>query len=341
MDIDNTPRNMSDIETGTSYFGVQDPEHAATDLNRFREVGLNAVLHTFSERDRAFYRETMADIVTASNDRGLTTYVNPWGVGGVFGGEEFSRFVARNPNSRQMLNTGERVPAACFNDPAFRKFMREWTRDAARLGADVLFWDEPHWHNVHWYGDDHSDDVWCCRCDHCRERYRARYDEPMPVTETDRVSTVRERSMVEFLDEMMAVSHEEGAENAVCLLPSQSADHGTRDWAQVAESEYLDVLATDPYWAHAQDADAGEYVARFGERLVTVADDHDLRNQLWIQGFGLEGESATDDVRTATRTALDLADSVFMWGYDGCRTISEIACEEPMAVWSAYLDELP
>ncbi|MFC4451312.1 hypothetical protein [Halorussus aquaticus] len=334
---------MPDTEAGTSYFGVQDPEHAAADLDRFREAGLDAVLHTFSERDRAFYRETMADIVAASRDRGLTTYVNPWAVGGVFGGEEFSRFVAHNSDSRQVLSTGERVPAACFNDPAFREFVRGWTEDAAGLGADVLFWDEPHWHDVHWYEDGYPDDVWCCRCDHCREKYRERYDEPMPATETERVSRFREDSMLDFLDEMMALADAEGAENAVCLMPTQSADHGPRDWAQMAESDHIDVLATDPYWAaFTEDADPGEYVARFGEELVEVADDHGLRSQLWIQGFGLSGESAADDVRTATRTALDCgADSVFVWGYDGCRTISEIACEEPMAVWNAYLDELP
>ena len=334
---------MPDIETGTSYFGVQDPEHATADVERFREAGLDAVLHTFSERDRAFYRESMADIVAASDERGLTTYVNPWAVGGVFGGEEYSRFVAHNPDSRQVLNTGNRVAAACFNAPTFREYMREWTRDAAGLGVDVLFWDEPHWHNVHWYEDGYPDDVWCCRCDHCKERYRERYDEPMPATETEQVSRFRETSMLDFLGEMMALTRNEGATNAVCLMPTQSADHGPRDWAELAKNEHVDVLATDPYWAaFAEDADPGEYVARFGEELVAVADDHGLRSQLWIQGFGLSGESATDDVRTATRTALDLgADSVFMWGYDGCRTISEIACEDPMAVWDAYLEELP
>jgi hypothetical protein len=34
-------------------------------------------------------------------------------------------------------------------------------------------------------------------------------------------------------------------------------------------------------------------------------------------------------------------DSVFMWGYDACRTISAIACEDPEAVWEAYVEELP
>ncbi|WP_435156378.1 hypothetical protein [Haladaptatus sp. DFWS20] len=53
---------------------------------------------------------------------------------------------------------------------------------------------------------------------------------------------------------------------------------------------------------------------QFDEQLVAVVDDHDLRRQLWIQGFELKGKSATGDVWFATRTVLDLAASVFMWG---------------------------
>ena len=53
-----------------------------------------------------------------------------------------------------------------------------------------------------------------------------------------------------------------------------------------------------------------------------------------------DGESSTA-IPDRSRTALDCgADSVFMRRYDSCRTISAIACEEPMAVWNAYLDEV-
>ena len=331
-----------DTETGTSYFGVHDPEHAKRDLDRFRESGLGAVLHTFSERARTYHRENVRDIVDASHDRGFTVYVNPWSVGGVFGGEEFSNFVAEHPDARQRLNTGDRAPAACFNHPAFREFVREWTRDAAGLGADVLFWDEPHWYNAGWV-DDYPDDAWSCRCEHCRERYRDRYDGPMPATETERVSAFREASLLDFLDEVMALTHDEGAENAVCLMPRQTADYGLRDWSELAASDHLDRLATDPYWeAFGESNDPEAFVSEFGREVTDLADEYGLRSQLWIQGFALDDGSAPDDVRAATRTALDAdPDSVFLWGYDGCRTVSEIACAEPMAVWDAYLSTLP
>jgi len=54
------------------------------------------------------------------------------------------------------------------------------------------------------------------------------------------------------------------------------------------------------------------------------------------------GRRTVEDVHTATRTVADSdVDSMFMWGYDACRIISDIACEDPEAVWNAYLDELP
>ncbi|MFB6074825.1 MAG: hypothetical protein ABEJ89_07420 [Haloarculaceae archaeon] len=329
------------MEYGTSYFGVRNRRHAGEDLDAFADEGLNAVLHTFSEADQRYYEGTMQDLVAASHDRGQTVYVNPWAVGRVFGGEALSEFIGRNPEARQTLSTGGKVPAACFNHPDFRAFMREWARDAAGLGADVLFWDEPHWFLPEWYEREYPDGAWGCRCSHCRERYYERYGEEMPREETDRVREFKADELLAFLKEMMAITAEEGAENAVCLLPSENAEHGLEDWSTLASAEDLDVLATDPYWAIFPEAEGPEeFVGYFSEKVADMADEYGLRSQIWILGFRLPGDSA-DEVRTATRTALDAGvDSVFMWGYEACKSISSIACEDPDAVWEAYLEEV-
>lgn len=332
------------METGTSYFGVRDPRHVERDLDRFVDAGLTAILHTFSEADREYYQETMTDIVAASHDKDLTVYVNPWAVGHVFGGEALSEFVGRNPNHCQIMSTGERVAAACFNSPRFREFMREWTRDAASLGADVLFWDEPHWYIAEWYNKEFPDDAWGCRCEHCRKAYRERFDESMPTEYTEHVAQFREESLLSFLNDVMSVAREAGSRNAVCLLPSEDSEHGLRDWADLADNQNLDILATDPYWAiHADTADPGEFVGYFAETVESLAADNGLESQIWIQGFRLDdGAETAAAVRSATRAAIDSGvDSIFMWGYDACRTISSIACEDPESVWSAYLGELP
>jgi len=327
-------------EYGTSYFGVRNRTHGGEDLDRFAAAGLNAVLHTYSERDRRYYEGTMTDIVEASAERGLTTYVNPWAVGRVFGGEALSEFVGRNPDVRQVTGAGEPVYAACFNNPDFRAFMREWTRSAAGLGPDYLFWDEPHWFLPAWSDQSFPEDTWACRCDHCQAAFEEAHGSEMPRENTEEVRAFKQDSLLAFLREMMAVASDAGAANAVCLLPSVDADHGLADWETLAREPDLDVLSTDPYWAAFDEPDAAAFVGRFAERVATLADRHDLRSQIWIQGFRL-GPDSTEDVRAATRAAIDAGvDSVFMWGYDACESISSIAPAEPEAVWRAYLEEV-
>lgn len=329
------------MERGTSYFGVRDVDHAVEDLDRFREAGLDAVLHTFSERDRRYYRGTVADIVDASADRGFTVYVGSWALGRVFGGEALSEFVGRHPEARQRLSTGDRVPAACLNHPTFRAFVRDWARDAAGLGADVVFWDEPHWFIPEWFEGEVEvpDGAWACRCEHCRDRFAAEHGGPMPETETAAVAAFKEASLVDFLEDAMATVADAGAGNAVCLLPGEDAAVGLTDWTAIAESDHLDVLATDPYWdAHGREVEG--FVGRYTRKVVDLAAANDLRSQIWIQGFRLDA-GEVGNVRTATRVAMDGGvDSVFMWGWDGCRSISSIACADPMGVWNAYLETL-
>ena len=71
--------------------------------------------------------------------------MNPWGLGRTFGGEAESRFVTMNPDACQVLDDGRRVAAACLNNPRYRCFCAEWADAALDAGADLVFWDEPHW----------------------------------------------------------------------------------------------------------------------------------------------------------------------------------------------------
>ena len=73
---------------------------------RPRRRGFTGVLHTFSENDLTYYRDTMARIVAVSHDAGLEVQVGPWGVGRTFGGEAESRFVAAQPHVGQVLADG-------------------------------------------------------------------------------------------------------------------------------------------------------------------------------------------------------------------------------------------
>ena len=97
---------------GCSYFGVRVPRHVQRDMTDLAARGYTGVLHTLSENDLAYYRETMGELVAASHRAGLWVQASPWGLGRTFGGEAESRFVAFHPDECQVIDDGRRVPAA-------------------------------------------------------------------------------------------------------------------------------------------------------------------------------------------------------------------------------------
>ena len=57
------------------------------DLKDIKAHNCNLIVHTFSENDLFYYPETMTEIVKISHQEGFETYLDPWGVGNIFGGE--------------------------------------------------------------------------------------------------------------------------------------------------------------------------------------------------------------------------------------------------------------
>src|SRR2546429_2392959 len=128
---------------GCSYFGVRIARHVRRDMADLAARGYSGVLHTFSENDFAYYRDTMGEIVEASHAVGLAVQASPWGLGRTFGGEAESRFVLLHPEACQVLDDGRRVGAACLNSPGYPAFCREWAERAPDCGGDSAFWGEP------------------------------------------------------------------------------------------------------------------------------------------------------------------------------------------------------
>ena len=223
---------------GCSYFGVRIPRHVERDMRDLAARGYRGVLHTFSENDLAYYRETMRELVAASHRNGLWVQASPWGLGRTFGGEAESRFVAFHPDECQVLDDGRRVAAACLNSPAYRAFCAGWADWALECGVDALFWDEPAWVVPAHVGVEAG--RWSCRCRHCAERF----GRELPQKLDDEVRAFREASVVDFLREQLA----RGGAHTICLLPATEGTQGISDWDAVASLPGLTTFATDPYW---------------------------------------------------------------------------------------------
>jgi N-acetylmuramic acid 6-phosphate etherase len=313
--------------TGVSYFGVRIPRHARRDLEDIAARGYTAVLHTFSENDLAYYRETMAELVAASHELGLEVQMCPWGVGRTFGGEAESRWVTFHPEACQVLDDGRRVATGCLNQPAYRAFCKEWADAALEAGADYVFWDEPHWTVPEHVGID-DPERWACCCERCRELAGGT---PTP--------DFREASLVDFLRDMTDHVAARGGKNTICLLPLTEGAHGIRDWNAVAALPGLSVLATDPYWKNF-DESAGSFVGRFAKLLAETAESHGIVAQMWLPSFGLTRDDIADLEAAVAATRAAGIDDIWTWGYEACAHMTHLATPDSPLVWEAVTTAL-
>src|SRR5205823_3819251 len=128
------------MSIGVSYFGNRILRHVAADMDDLAARGFTGVLHTMSENDLTYYRDTIGKMVEISHAAGLFVQVGPWGVGRTFGGEAESLFVANHPHVGQVLDSGRPVAAGCLNSEAYR----ELTAYVAGLGASSTVCLLPH-----------------------------------------------------------------------------------------------------------------------------------------------------------------------------------------------------
>jgi N-acetylmuramic acid 6-phosphate etherase len=319
---------------GCSYFGVRIPRHVRRDMADLAARGYTGVLHTFSENDFAYYRDTMAEIVAISHAAGLTVQASPWGLGRTFGGEAESRWVAFHPEECQVLDDGRGVAAACLNSAAYRDFCKEWADWVLECGVDSVFWDEPAWVvPVHVGVDDAA--RWTCRCDNCADRFGG----PVPAELTPEVQAHREASVVDFLREMLAHVAGRGGTNAICLLPATEGTQGLADWNEVAALPGLATLATDPYWKHWGEA-AGPFVRRFARLLRETADRHGVGAQLWLPSFGLDREDVPELEAAVEAAREEGVDDLWTWGYEACGHMTSLATPDAPRVWEAVSSAL-
>jgi len=314
---------------GCSYFGVRIPRHVRRDMADLAARGYTGVLHTFSENDFAYYRETMAEIVAASHAEGLYVQASPWGLGRTFGGEAESRWVAFHPEESQVLDDGRHVAAACLNSPAYRDFCKEWADWVLECGVDSVFWDEPAWVVPEHVGVD-DPARWTCRCEHCAERFGG----PVPAELTPEVTRFRQESVVGFLRELVGHVVSRGGANTICLLPATEGTQGLADWDEVAAIRGLATLATDPYWKHWGEP-AGPFVQRFARLLRETADRHGVGAQLWVPSFGLDRDDIPDLEAALEGAREEGVDDLWTWGYEACGHMSHLATPDAPLVWEA------
>ncbi len=313
------------IELGVAYFDARAPRHTILDLNDMAASGCTYVVHTFSEFDQLWQPDSVRRLVHETKVRGMDSWIDPWSLGEVFGGEPFSRFGALHPEARQVGSDGIVRPAACLNQAAFRTYLRAWIDDAATLGGSTIFWDEPTW-----FVKDKGV-IWSCRCAECQGRFRERFGAAMPLEYVPEVQRFLQESMADLLSEACTYARSVGLRNAVCVMPWDWSNPGFTDWDLAASIRGLDNFGADPYWGVHDDPAA--YVSTWTRRIVETAEKHGLDHHVWIQGFDIRA-GHEEEIAVAIDAAVGAgARNLATWSYDGCSAMSTCECGNPTRAW--------
>ncbi len=325
------------MKLGASYFGNRTLKHVRTDMEKMVNDGCNSVVHTMSEHDITYHSQTMVDIVKVSREVGLEVFLDPWGIGRVFGGESFSTFVKLFPEARQKLSFAEgeiNVNKACINSKTFRDKMSQWIEHAASTGAEGVFWDEPHL----FYGEftelfGKTRKIWGCTCLTCKDIFKNNFGYEMPLEFTDDVKAFRQETIINFLEFLSDHSSSKGLKNAVCVFPISEPKYGIYEWEKIVKIKNIDVFGSDPYWI-SYDESVSNFVAKVSRKVVRLCERHNKEPQIWIQGFRVP-EGREEEVSAAIKTVFDSGvRNIATWCFEGGACMTYISSDRPEIVWS-------
>lgn len=330
------------MKLGASYFGNRILRHVREDMKKMVDDGCNFVVHTMSEHDITYHAGTMIDIVKASHDVGLEVFLDPWGVGRVFGGESFSAFVEEYSNCRQRLNFPEgeiKINKACLNSKIFRDKMKAWIELAAKTGTEGVFWDEPHlfFGEFTYLFGSKKRDIWGCACDVCNGIFKEKYGYEMPVDFTDDVKAFRQMTIVNFLEYLANEAAKKGLKNSVCLFPTTDPKYGIYEWERVAMIKNMDVFGSDPYW-YAYKQNVTEFVRGVSNEVIALSKKYNKEPQIWIQGYRVP-VNREDEIITAVDVAYESGvRNIATWSFEGADCMTYVRSERPEVVWQNVRD---
>ena len=326
------------MQIGVSYYGNRILKHVKSDMRELKQNGFTFVLHTYSEFDLMFNSGTMKEIFKITHDEGLDVWVNPWGVGNVFGGEPFSNFASKNIfNSCQILDDDKPTPIACPNSPDFNKFMDSWIEMIVNSGVDEILWDEPHFHEQGFLAS--VPGRWGCRCEYCKSKFEEEFSYPLPETETDDVKLFKKNCLFHFIARLSEKASNGGVRNTLYLTANINVELMEKEWNKYFNINSIDTISTGPYWIW--EKATVKKVADFSKALHELTLIKNKQAQIWIQGFKIT-DGREQEVIEAISCAINAGiENIAIWGYEGSSQESWLACDNPKKVWETVLNSIP
>ncbi|MBQ9936888.1 MAG: hypothetical protein IJO86_01010 [Oscillospiraceae bacterium] len=319
------------LRLGAAYHGNRMPHHALADLSDMATHGMDLVVHMFSHTDWDRHKNVMRDIIKMSEDVGLESWVDNWGLGGPPGDK--SHFLAYYPDSHIYLSNGEMDPVrACLNSPDFRKFTKEWIDAVEYLGAKTIFWDEPHMPRKTVDGKTY----YGCTCPRCKELFFAKYGREMPEFADDDTQEFAAATITDYFREVTEYSAKKGMKNVVCVML------GTYGMSLDASKNLcalpnMDNIGSDPYWLGAKarnpELNVYEFVYKETKRNLEFSSSFNKDHNVWIQTYN-NPRGMEEDIILATEAAYDAgARTILAWGYYGSES-NDYGAKNPAVTWA-------
>ncbi len=299
-----------------------------------RRQGCSFIVITFSENDVMFHEDTFHQMVKEAKRQGLITLVDPWAIAGIFGGESATQLPIWHDDERQVRSDGKKAPALCLNSPALTAYLKKWVDVVVTFKADYILWDEPHFY-LNWldkYGGwEPNPKAWSCCCGFCQKKFKKETGKALPKEQTEEVKEFKRRSTRDFLLTLTRYAQSKKQKNAMTFLP------GEKEWflKAMAQEKSIQVMGGETYFEYdtTRPKDIYRHAVEHTQELKVWSKKYRKPLLMWVKGFrvplGLER-----DVVEATRGAVDGgADWIGMWGFQGCKHVSEIACKNPDKVW--------
>jgi len=322
------------VELGFAWHHSKQPKHARADFEDMLSNNCNSVLIALSEYDMEYWYPNMLAIIDEAKDTGLRVWLNFWAYGGVFGGEPPSIFLHRNSDLRQITaSSGEKMPAACINQPEFRKWFFDQIDKIVRDSkVDGVFIDEPH------YAWTFSTEEFTCVCDVCQAKYAEAFDGPMPMVYSETVQRFREDNMHQFLVEtcQRVKNANAKADVCVCIIPADFEFLGTPNWDRIASIKEVDMFSTDPYY-HVFGLER-EWAIESARKTIETAKKHGKKSQLWLQLFRLSAGDEEDVASLVPEYVEMRVDSLFGWCYLANKGTT-ISSDNPDLLWGLVTEE--
>ncbi len=316
-------------QLGVSYFGNRFLSHAKTDLDRLAGC-CDYVVHTVSESDLSYHKSIMSKIFNETRKRGLEVWADPWGLGGVFGGEAYSKFLLDHRKAWQVMSDGRFVPGACMNRPEFRSYVMEWVLSVRDMGAQVIFWDEPH---MVFDLDSEWDGIYSCTCEICQQAFKKKYGAAQPPRLNEHAREFRRDTIKNFLGQLMAFSKSKGLKNALCLYAFKGNAEYDLIWKEAASAPDLDIFGCDPYWRWRSRQDPEAHVKDFSKRVIDATKPFNKQTQIWIQAMRLPAQAESEILRACQAARDEGISHLAAWSYDGGELLDTVLSERPQEVW--------